>query len=362
VDLEIIIINDGSTDASFNILSSISIKYKTVKIFNIPHKGVSFCRNIGIKEATGDYILFVDSDDILEINALKQLINIVKETKVDSVLFNALVFLDWEPSQTFLFMHSWQIPRLDGVFMASDFNYLPFFTNIWLCLFSRTIIINNKILFDEKISYGEDWKFMIEYLTSCKTLYFTSRCFYKYRARKNNNLSSSINNCALGVFNAFTDSINVFKKQNLWSKFEYNHYLRILFHFLWFYKTKLGLLSFENKIKQKYLTAMYNILKNIPLSYLYSLTSHMDKYDKYFIWLLYKGNYKKVELIVKFYILLNILNGDKYFINSKKAIQFFLFPVFLFFRWVKQLFVFFNMPIKIILKIISKMAKYLEVS
>ena len=70
-DLEIICVNDGSTDNSPSILNNYANKDSRINIINQENKGLSAARNSGLDVATGDYIYFFDSDDILELTALE---------------------------------------------------------------------------------------------------------------------------------------------------------------------------------------------------------------------------------------------------------------------------------------------------
>jgi glycosyltransferase EpsH len=88
-NLVIICINDGSTDDSGNILNYFSIKYNNIKVFNQVNSGVSSARNRALKsiEST-DFLMFVDSDDRLDINSCSILIELVNKTKTDAIFFN----------------------------------------------------------------------------------------------------------------------------------------------------------------------------------------------------------------------------------------------------------------------------------
>lgn len=84
-NLEIIIINDGSTDFSLKIAETYAEKEDRIKVYSYPNEGLSEARNRGLKLATGDYVAFVDADDILLPNALQQLEKFITKEKADIV-------------------------------------------------------------------------------------------------------------------------------------------------------------------------------------------------------------------------------------------------------------------------------------
>ena len=83
---EIILIDDGSTDNSGKICDEYAEKFKKIKVIHKKNEGVSKARNLGINNAKGEYITFVDSDDFVENNMLINFHNIIK-TKKDDLIF-----------------------------------------------------------------------------------------------------------------------------------------------------------------------------------------------------------------------------------------------------------------------------------
>ena len=88
--IEIILINDGSTDNSMEIIENLATNNKNIKYFNLENNyGLSYARNIGIESSEGDYIGFVDSDDWIEITMYEKLFNAMQKynTKISSARF-----------------------------------------------------------------------------------------------------------------------------------------------------------------------------------------------------------------------------------------------------------------------------------
>lgn len=91
-NLEILCVNDGSTDGSLKILEKYAAKDKRIRIITQENKGLSGARNTGMKYMTGDYFTFIDSDDWLQLGAYQKFVNVLKkeERTIDIFLFNGL--------------------------------------------------------------------------------------------------------------------------------------------------------------------------------------------------------------------------------------------------------------------------------
>lgn len=84
-EYEIIAINDGSNDKSFEILKELGNKYKNIRIISQANQGLSMARNIGLNVAKGQYIWFIDSDDWIDSNVLKGIYNIMRNYELDAL-------------------------------------------------------------------------------------------------------------------------------------------------------------------------------------------------------------------------------------------------------------------------------------
>ena len=85
-DIEIILIDDGSTDDSLNVIKNYAKKYNNIKYTSKENEGQAIARNIGIQMSSGEFITFIDSDDYIELNMLEKLYNIAKSDNSDIVL------------------------------------------------------------------------------------------------------------------------------------------------------------------------------------------------------------------------------------------------------------------------------------
>lgn len=192
-ELEIIMIDDGSNDSSGKICDEYCKLDERFKVYHQSNHGVSASRNYGIRCSTGKYITFIDSDDYIEDDYFEQLLKSIKsknaELAVCTVGHKLGKNIRWEDGEKKEFEIDFQ--QMDES-TSSKFYYLN--KNYLLygpCnkLYYSNIIINNKIIFPEDTSYGEDLLFNFHYLQCCHKICFTSGTMYIYNHENMTSLS-----------------------------------------------------------------------------------------------------------------------------------------------------------------------------
>lgn len=175
-DYEILCVNDGSTDNSLEILK----KYNDdIKIINQENQGLSMARNNGVKKAKGKYILFVDSDDYLEKDLLRQL-DIVTKNNPDLVRFgvNEVVGESITP---------FRAPKFNNVNGIEAFKIITtnkYVEPAWLYLFNREFYIKNDFSFKSGV-YHEDFGLIPKIIVKAETVTSIEYPGYNYVKREN---------------------------------------------------------------------------------------------------------------------------------------------------------------------------------
>lgn len=181
-ELEIILINDGSTDKSIDILKKFKNIDNRIKVIDKENTGVSDTRNRGIEEATGDYIMFIDVDDYLEENMIKKIINTINKKDIDLIKFNYnITTSDGKKEKGNEDYEEYKEKNLDKQ------NIEHFIDNIllgkvnayvWTLVIKREIIGN--IRFNKEIGMMEDLLFYINILSKTNNLYIMNDRLYNY--------------------------------------------------------------------------------------------------------------------------------------------------------------------------------------
>ncbi len=183
-DFEVIIVDDGSSDASYEVSQNLSQKYPNVRVFKQENKGVSAARNYGIDNAQGDYIMFVDSDDTFVPDALSDIDQLVADGQ-DLLMFRhkgaSFESRSWQerkqPKEKTDITISGNKDVVNWMFTTLDPYEIPYYS---VCgkVFKKSILDENNIRFVEGLSLGEDQIFVCDYLQHVNVLRYVNVPYY----------------------------------------------------------------------------------------------------------------------------------------------------------------------------------------
>lgn len=182
VALEIIAINDGSTDQSAEILTRYASRDSRLRVVHQKNQGPARTRNAALEMARGQYIWFVDSDDILVKDAISYVYDIAIREKLQMLLFNAQRFSDQETSiGKLVYTRLESTPVIPGeVWIQRACDAREFAHLTCLALIERDFLVQNKSAFYEDILH-EDIPWTTINLLRAKRVSFSSRVLYRYR-------------------------------------------------------------------------------------------------------------------------------------------------------------------------------------
>ena len=165
-DVEVILVDDGSTDDSYEILKKIADK--RVKLFRKDNGGPSAARNFGIEKVTGRYLLFIDSDDDIKNGFIAKLVDEMEKSNVSLVSAGILYKKNNVEKELYLQPFTRKPKESLKKFilksLLADGRMYPAFNKI----FDASVVRGNNLKFDEEMNYGEDTKFVLDYLKKKK--------------------------------------------------------------------------------------------------------------------------------------------------------------------------------------------------
>ncbi len=177
-EIEIILINDGSTDRSEEIINN--YRDERIKYFKNENQGIGKTRNFGIEKATGKYLMFVDSDDYLKEDACEILFKKAEKEKLDLVICNYYKVDEETDKKEIIEIKEFKNTKLkDNKELLLNVNLAP-----WNKLYKRDLIKKNKIKFVENLKY-EDAPFVVETMDKAKRIGQVTEALNYYVIHKN---------------------------------------------------------------------------------------------------------------------------------------------------------------------------------
>lgn len=189
-DFEVIMVDDGSSDNSLAICNEYAEADSRFKVIHKENGGVSSARNIGLDQATGKYIAFVDSDDYVTKDYFEVLRPLMLQ-KHEFIVYNNYQELGDGKVETYdrgLEERVYSIEELKDIQKLTPY-YKDFFgllgTCPWNKIYSRIIVEENEIRFNTEMTFGEDGCFVFDFLTHINRLYLSNRPLYYYSISNN---------------------------------------------------------------------------------------------------------------------------------------------------------------------------------
>lgn len=206
-NIEVILVDDGSSDGSSKICDDFAKQDHRVKVIHIPNGGVSNARNLGVQHAEGAYIAFVDSDDYIDEEYLETLVRGIQKSNADLCVsaldpeylgnsFEMQLTPDYEENLLFLLQ-----------------NFLLF--GPMVKLYRTDFIRKHQISFPKGISYGEDLLFNLDYLSVIDRICYINQCGYHYVTDNTESLSRKVR------WNMFDNEMMLHQKLMDWLKEKY---------------------------------------------------------------------------------------------------------------------------------------------
>lgn len=212
-DIEILCVDDGSTDGSLAILQEYEGKDSRVAVITQAHAGQSAARNSGLNYACGEYIYFIDSDDLLELNALDTAYKIAKDNNLDIIQFERKIYYESEQLAQDIPIYIKHITEstevMSGIqYVISSKSQGTYVVSVCFALWRRAFLEKHGIVFKEGIIHEDNLFSFLAYMAADRVMRIPDK-FYLRRVREDSTMTSpkSAKNiigyfsCAMGVLN-----------------------------------------------------------------------------------------------------------------------------------------------------------------
>ena len=259
---EIIVVNDGSTDNTLKVLEE--IKTDKLKVITIKNSGQGYARNMALKEATGEYIFFLDSDDYVEPVTLEVSVKRIEQDNSDLVCFDYKYFKVKENLMTYTSKEEFFNKKMLIGDECLETLKIPHYFTVNK-LYRKSFLLENKCKYGEGYIY-EDVEFWVKVATRAKKISLIHSPLYIIRTniesttRSNHNTDRHVN----GFIKAFDNSIKSIKNNK--AKYIFLNYM--MQKFLIYYSKRT-----PNKLKKHFSQEVYSRFKSYKLD-------NLDKTDK----------------------------------------------------------------------------------
>ena len=210
---ELIVVDDGSTDRSLNIINEYKDKFKEIKIFTQENKGVSEARNLALRYVKGEYILFVDPDDFLDENMIEHMLYRAKKDKSDVVISNYYIYFNKDKYNKFI-----KDILNEGVYSRDEIIDMMLRHviqgQLWNKLFSYKLLKESNFEF-EKGRYIQDIFPVFKAISNANKISYIDESLYFYRQREESTVHKKNKKLIEDYYYAMVSIIEFIEKNNI---------------------------------------------------------------------------------------------------------------------------------------------------
>jgi len=280
--LEIVCVNDGSTDESADIIEKYRKKDDRIVVVNQENKGLSAARNAGTDKASGNYITYVDADDFIEVNMIEVMLKNMLTHDSDIVIESVWMYDDKTKNRVAnedtYFSMSWLSPAFNG----RAFSYAELIDRLfmlpvmaWAKLYKADFLKNSGVRFPEGLIY-EDNPFFFELLFKTNKISVDRRQLYNYRVNVDKSITKDSGKNYADMLIIMEMLEKLFKAQPFYEQIKFSFLCFRLKH------TIKTLFTVNKKYEKKYFYKMQNEFLNIDLLYYNeALLAKQPFYDMY---------------------------------------------------------------------------------
>ncbi len=216
-DLEIVVINDGSTDNSQSIIDQFQQRYPQIKAYKTENQGIAATRNYGLSKITGEYFGFLDSDDYADSSMFEELYNTAKKEDAEIVVSNF----------TWIYPHK-EVLQKEGPYLVGKEMIIHLFATLWNKLYKTEWVMQTQLQFPVGNRY-EDAYFLYCITPRVKKLAFVDQAFVSY-VQHDASITHTHNNQVKNMITVFELIVEYYKENGWYDQYkEELEYLHIRF-------------------------------------------------------------------------------------------------------------------------------------
>lgn len=255
-NIEIILVDDGSTDRSFEICKEYERQFDKIKVFHQKNMGANVARNLGLEQATGEWVCFVDSDDWVD-EELYRVLSTERSKDWDIIIYSykkvtKRKICSGAPNAKYMEIYGEEFKKLEeaalnktapGKYNSSCIDI----TLVWNKLYRRKFLQDNHLQFEPSMTKIQDLEFNLNVYSRARKAVYLDKELYYYRINEDS-VTHRYQPDIIEKFNIVNSCIEKFVKNNLREELEKGYYERIATHF----RTIMVLYLCNKENKEKY--------------------------------------------------------------------------------------------------------------